>query len=69
MVRGVVEAPNGAHFTECPPDYNRDEKFQTAYAKAAGAEDTWAAFSERFLRVPSEAAYQSAVAAWKEEQA
>ena len=25
---GVVEAPQGAHFTECPPDYGRDEAFQ-----------------------------------------
>jgi glutaconate CoA-transferase subunit A len=24
MVDGVVEAPGGAHFTECPPDYGRD---------------------------------------------
>ncbi len=28
MVDGVIEAPGGAHFTECPPDYNRDEAFQ-----------------------------------------
>ena len=26
MVKGVVEAPFGAHFTECPPDYPRDEE-------------------------------------------
>ena len=25
----VVEAPGGAHFTSCPPDYGRDEAFQT----------------------------------------
>ena len=28
MVDGVIESPGGAHFTECPPDYGRDEKFQ-----------------------------------------
>ena len=28
--RGVVEAPNGAHFTSCAPDYGRDEAFQEA---------------------------------------
>ena len=28
MVDGVIEAPGGAHFTECPPDYGRDEAFQ-----------------------------------------
>ena len=33
MVDGVVEAPNGAHFTECPPDYGRDEAFQKEYAR------------------------------------
>ena len=32
MVDGVVEAPNGAHFTSCAPDYERDEAFQKAYA-------------------------------------
>ncbi len=28
MVAGVVETPNGAHFTSCVPDYGRDEAFQ-----------------------------------------
>ena len=32
MTDGVVEAPNGAHFTECVPDYERDEAFQKEYA-------------------------------------
>jgi glutaconate CoA-transferase subunit A len=32
MVDGVVEAPRGAHFTECPPDYGRDEEMQKRYA-------------------------------------
>src|SRR6478735_3602417 len=36
MVDGVVETPHGAHFTTCTPDYERDEKFQRAYAAAAG---------------------------------
>ena len=35
MVDGVVEAPGGAHFTECPPDYGRDEAFQKEYAATA----------------------------------
>ena len=29
----VVETPNGAHFTSCVPDYERDEQFQKEYAK------------------------------------
>jgi glutaconate CoA-transferase subunit A len=67
MVDGVIEAPNGAHFTTCEPDYGRDEAFQKAYVAAAGDPETWKAFVERFLS-GDEAAYQSAVAAWKAEQ-
>lgn len=67
MVTGVIEAPNGAHFTTCSPDYERDEKFQRAYAAAAGGTDEeWAAFEERFLS-GDETAYQAAVAAFGEE--
>ena len=36
LVTGVVEAPNGAHFTSCAPDYERDEAFQRAYAAGGG---------------------------------
>jgi glutaconate CoA-transferase, subunit A len=32
MVSGVVAAPRGAGFTSCPPDYERDEAAQKAYA-------------------------------------
>ncbi|KRC50039.1 MULTISPECIES: CoA transferase subunit A [unclassified Nocardioides] len=68
MVTGVVETPNGAHFTNCVPDYERDERFQKAYAAAAGGTDEdWAAFEERFLS-GDEAAYQAAVQAFAEEQ-
>jgi glutaconate CoA-transferase subunit A len=35
MVDAVVEAPNGAGFTSCVPDYGRDESAQRAYADAA----------------------------------
>jgi glutaconate CoA-transferase subunit A len=43
-VDGVVEAPGGAAFTSCQPDYERDEDAQKAYAataRDAGAWDTW----------------------------
>jgi glutaconate CoA-transferase subunit A len=60
-VRGVVEAPNGAHFTTCEPDYGRDEAFQREYAQAAGDAEAWAAFTDRYLS-GDEAAYQAAVA-------
>src|SRR5690242_21168158 len=67
-VTGVVETPNGAHFTTCTPDYERDEKFQKAYAAAAGgADEDWTAFEKRFLS-GDEAAYQAAVAAFHAEQ-
>ena len=66
MVSGVVEAPNGAHFTTCTPDYERDEAFQKAYATAAKDAATWAEFEQRFL-AGDEQAYQDAVAAFHEE--
>ncbi len=61
MVSGVVEAPGGAHFTECSPDYARDEKFQREYAATAKDDDAWKAFRAKYLDV-SEADYQKAVA-------
>jgi len=69
MVTGVIETPNGAHFSTCTPDYERDEKFQRAYAAAAGGTDEeWQAFHDRFL-AGDEAAYQAAVQAFTEENA
>ena len=62
MVDGVVETPNGAHFTECPPDYARDEAFQREYAASAKSDDAWTAFRSRYLDV-TEDAYQDAVMA------
>ena len=44
MVDGVVEAPNGAHFTSCEPDYERDEAFQKEYAASAKSPEAWAEF-------------------------
>ncbi|MGQ7748816.1 CoA transferase subunit A [Streptomyces sp. WC2508] len=68
-VTGVVETPNGAHFTSCVPDHPRDEAFQKAYATAAADPGAWAAFSERFLPAGGdEKGYQSAVRTWHEEQ-
>ncbi|TDE35849.1 CoA-transferase [Actinomadura sp. 6K520] len=65
-VAGVVETPNGAHFTDCAPDFGRDEAFQRLYAQSAADPDKWAAFHDRFLS-GDEAAYQDAVRAWQEE--
>ncbi|MFJ6795840.1 CoA transferase subunit A [Streptomyces sp. NPDC091268] len=62
-VTGVVETPNGAHFTSCAPDYDRDEAFQKLYAATP-----WPEFADRFLSGGSEHAYQRAVRTWHEEQ-
>jgi len=62
MVAGVVEAPNGAHFTSCAPDYGRDEAFQRAYAAAAKDREEWTRFAATYLS-GDEAAYQAAVRA------
>jgi len=67
MVDGVVETPNGAHFTECPPDYGRDETFQTEYATAARDPEAWKSFEQRWLALDSEAEYQRRVAARAQE--
>ncbi|MCZ4119540.1 CoA transferase subunit A [Streptomyces sp. H39-S7] len=67
-VTGVVETPNGAHFTSCAPDYDRDEAFQSAYAKAAADPTAWREFTERFLS-GDEDTYQAAVAAFAKEGA
>jgi glutaconate CoA-transferase subunit A len=61
MVDGVVEAPGGAHFTECPPDYGRDEAFQKEYAATAKDPEAWKAFRTRYLDLESEREYQKAV--------
>lgn len=63
MIDGVVEAPNGAHFTECPPDYDRDEAFQREYAVSARDPEAWAAFKKKYLELETEADYQKAVRA------
>ena len=69
LVSGVVETPHGAHFTTCTPDYERDERFQRAYAAAAsGSDEDWTAFESRFL-AGDEASYQAAVRSFGEEQA
>ena len=51
LVDGVVEAPGGAHFTECEPDYGRDEAFQREYAASAASPEAWAAFRARYVDV------------------
>jgi glutaconate CoA-transferase subunit A len=60
MTTGVVERRGGAHFTECPPDYGRDEAFQREYAATAKSDEAWDAFKTKYLDV-SEEDYQRLV--------
>jgi glutaconate CoA-transferase subunit A len=62
MVDGVVHAPYGAHFTECPPDYPRDEAFLQLYAATAKDPEALAKFVEKFVQPVSASAYREAVA-------
>jgi glutaconate CoA-transferase subunit A len=58
MVDGVVEAPGGAHFTSCEPDYGRDEAFQNEYMASAKSPEAWDAFRAAWLDV-DESEYQA----------
>ncbi|HVJ96759.1 MAG TPA: acyl CoA--acetate/3-ketoacid CoA transferase subunit alpha, partial [Acidimicrobiia bacterium] len=59
---GVIETPHGAHFTECVPDYPRDEAFQKAYTASAKSDEAWFEFRAKYIDV-TEAEYQQAVTA------
>jgi glutaconate CoA-transferase subunit A len=61
MTHGVVEAPHGAHFTECVPDYERDEAFQREYALTARDPDAWAAWKDKYLDCGDHDAYRKVV--------
>jgi glutaconate CoA-transferase, subunit A len=62
MTAGVILAQNGAHFTSCVPDYDRDEAFQRKYVAAAKDPAAWPEFEAKYL-LGSEANYQAAVSA------
>lgn len=59
---GVAETPNGAHFTSCTPDYERDEAFQKEYAASAASAEAWLHWRADWIDI-SEADYQRKVAA------
>jgi glutaconate CoA-transferase subunit A len=52
---GVVEAPFGAHFTHCVPDYQRDEQIQREYAASAKDTEAWADFRAKYVDIPEPA--------------
>jgi glutaconate CoA-transferase subunit A len=49
LIHGVVEAPGGAWFTECLPDYPRNEALQREYAAAAASPEAWRTFAAEHL--------------------
>jgi glutaconate CoA-transferase, subunit A len=51
MVDAVVEAPGGAHFTLCDPEYPRDEEVQRAYAASARSPEAWAEFRAAWIDI------------------
>ena len=53
MVDGVVEAPGGAGFTSCEPDYDRDEALQREYAASAQSPEAWSAFQAKYVARPA----------------
>jgi glutaconate CoA-transferase subunit A len=59
---GVAETPNGAHFTSCVPDYERDEAFQKEYAASAASAEAWTQWRADWIDL-TEADYQRKVAA------
>ena len=67
MTDGVVACPGGAHFTECLPDYPRDELFQRWYASGAKDPAAWDRFAADFLAAPTGDVYAAALAALRRE--
>lgn len=61
LVDGVAEAPLGAHFTSCEPDYPVPGRWLKEYAGAAKDPDAWSAYRARFVDV-SDDDYRRAVA-------
>jgi glutaconate CoA-transferase subunit A len=59
---GVVETPNGAHFTSCTPDYERDEAFQKEYAASAASPEAWQQWRADWVDI-SESDYQAKLVA------
>ena len=45
LTDGVAETPGGAHFTACPPDYDRDEASRRSTWLRPADPEAWAAFS------------------------
>ena len=50
VVTGVVEAPGGAGFTACEPDYPRDEALQARYAATVKDGAAWDAFAAAWIQ-------------------
>ena len=51
MVDGVVETPNGAHFTECVPDYAATRRSRRSTRRRRRRAEAWDAFRAKYLDV------------------
>lgn len=60
IVDGIIEAPGGAHFTSCEPDYPLPEAWLKEYAASAADADAWTRYRSRFVDVADED-YRTAV--------
>lgn len=49
LVHGVVEAPGGAAFTACEPDYERDEALNKQYMASAKSPEAWDEFVKTWI--------------------
>ena len=45
---GAFEAPGGAGFTSCQPDYERNEEAQKAYAVTSRDPEAWTAWLDEW---------------------
>lgn len=61
LVDGIAEAPLGAHFTSCEPDYPVPGRFLKEYAAAAKDADAWTAYRARYVDITDDE-YRRAVA-------
>jgi glutaconate CoA-transferase, subunit A len=60
LIRGVAEAPFGAHPTSAAPDYQIDLKHLRAYAAAVESAEAWDAYRRAYVEIDA-AAYADAV--------
>ena len=56
-----MEAPFGAHFTECVPDYNAMKRSSGSTPRVAKDADAWAGWKAKYLDCGDHAEYRKVV--------